>query len=47
MLGDLRDGRGGPNLRVRLVALLVVLGLVVATAPLVVIPLLTALRRLF
>lgn len=39
MLTRLRDPSGGPSLRVRLVSLLVVLGLVLITAPLVVVPL--------
>jgi hypothetical protein len=39
MLGKLQDRRGAPTLRVRLLAALVVLGLVVLTAPLVVLPL--------
>ena len=42
MLRELRDPRGGPNLRVRVLALLVVIDLVVITAPLVVLPLLRA-----
>jgi hypothetical protein len=40
MLGRLQDRRGGPNLRTRALAGLVVLGLVVLTAPLVVLPVL-------
>ncbi|HWH15097.1 MAG TPA: hypothetical protein VNT51_10150 [Miltoncostaeaceae bacterium] len=43
MLSDLRGPDGGPAAGVRLVAVLVVLGLVVLTAPLVVVPLLRAL----
>ena len=39
MLGDLRGPSGGPNLRVKLFALLLVAGLVAATAPLVIFPL--------
>ena len=40
MLRGLRNPEGGPALRVRLVAALVLLGLVVLTAPVVVVPLL-------
>lgn len=39
MLGRLQDRRGEPNLRTRMLAALVVVGMVVLTAPLVVIPL--------
>jgi hypothetical protein len=39
VLSELRGPDGGPRLRVRLLALLVVLGLVALTAPLVVVPL--------
>lgn len=39
VLGDLRGRSGGPNAPVRLLALLVVLGMIVAAAPLVVVPL--------
>ena len=45
VLRDMRDATGGPNLRVRFAALLVVLALVVATAPLVVVPLVHVLAR--
>jgi hypothetical protein len=45
VLGRLQDRRGGPNLRTRVLAGLVVLGLVVLTAPLVVIPLIGWLGR--
>jgi hypothetical protein len=38
VLGTLQDRRGGPNLRTRVLAALVILGLVVITAPLVVLP---------
>lgn len=38
MLRALRNARGGPALRVRLVAALVVVGLVLLTAPVVVVP---------
>jgi hypothetical protein len=38
MLGRLQDRRGEPNLRTRALAGLVVVGLVVLTAPLVVLP---------
>ena len=40
MLGRLQDRRGEPNLRTRALAGLVVLGMVVLTAPLVVLPVL-------
>lgn len=43
VLPALRDPNGGPSMAVRLVALLVVLGLVVLTAPLFVVPVLRAL----
>ena len=43
MLSELRGPDGGPRLRVRLLALAVVVGLVALTAPLVVIPLVQAL----
>ena len=39
MLGRLQDRRGEPRMRVRVLAALVVLGMVVLTAPLVVVPL--------
>jgi hypothetical protein len=38
MLGGLQDRRGHPSVRARLLAALVALGLVVLTAPLVVLP---------
>ena len=38
MLGRLQDRRGEPRTRVRVLAGLVVLGMVVLTAPLVVVP---------
>ena len=38
MLGRLQDRRGGPNLRTRALAALVALGLVILTAPLIVLP---------
>jgi hypothetical protein len=38
MLGRLQDHRGAPALRTRAMAALVILGLVVLTAPLVVVP---------
>lgn len=41
MLGRLQDRRGEPNLRTRALAALVVLGLLVLTAPLVMVPLIT------
>ena len=46
MLRDLRGPSGGPNLRVRLLAVTIVAGLVLLTAPLVVIPILRALADL-
>ena len=47
VLGRLQDRRGEPNLRTRVMAGLVILGLVVLTAPLVVVPLVGWLSRLF
>ena len=38
MLGRLQDRRGEPRLRVRVLAALVILGMVLLTAPLVVVP---------
>jgi hypothetical protein len=38
MLGRLQDRRGAPTLRVRALAGLVVVGMVVLTAPIVVVP---------
>jgi hypothetical protein len=38
VLPELRDHRGAPNGRVRLAALLVVIGAVVGSAPMVVVP---------
>jgi hypothetical protein len=38
VLGRLQDTRGEPNLRVRALALLVIVGLVVLTAPVVMVP---------
>jgi hypothetical protein len=38
MLGRLQDRRGEPNLRVRILASVVIFGLVLLTAPIVVIP---------
>jgi hypothetical protein len=46
VLGRLQDRRGAPNLRTRAMALLVIVGLVVLTAPLVVVPLVGWLSRL-
>jgi hypothetical protein len=40
VLGRLQDTRGEPRLRVRLLAAVIVFGLVVFTAPLIMIPLL-------
>jgi hypothetical protein len=45
VLGQLQDRRGRPNARTRLLAALVIVGLVVLTAPLVVIPLVGWLGR--
>ena len=42
MLSELRGPDGGPRLHVRLLALVVVVGMLVLTAPLVVLPLLEA-----
>ena len=47
MLGRLQDRRGEPNLRTRALAVLVVVGLVVLTAPLVVLPLVRWLGTVF
>lgn len=38
MLGQLQDRRGEPNLRTRVLALLVIVGMVLLTAPLIVLP---------
>jgi hypothetical protein len=46
MLGRLQDRRGAPNLRARALAALVILGMVVLTAPLVVLPLVHLLARI-
>ena len=43
MLGQMRGPSGDPNARIRLLALLVVIGMVVLTAPVVLIPILDAL----
>ena len=43
VLSDLRNPDGGPSLRVRFLALLVVVGLVALTAPLLVVPAVRAL----
>lgn len=47
MLGRLQDRRGEPNVRTRLLAALVILGMVVLAAPLVMLPLLHWLARFF
>ncbi|MBV9487984.1 MAG: hypothetical protein JO246_18260 [Frankiaceae bacterium] len=47
MLGRLQDRRGEPNLRVRLTAALVIVGLVVLTAPIVMIPIINWLSERF
>jgi hypothetical protein len=46
MLGRLQDRRGDPNLRTRLLAVLVIVGMVVLTAPLVMIPIARWIARL-
>jgi hypothetical protein len=46
MLGRLQDRRGDPNLRTRLLAGLVIVGMVVLTAPLVVVPIARWIARL-
>lgn len=46
MLRDLRDPEGGPNLATRVAAVLVVLAMVVVTAPVVALPLVRAAGRL-
>lgn len=38
MLGKLQDRRGEPNLRVRILAGLVIFGMLLLTAPIVVVP---------
>jgi hypothetical protein len=38
MLGKLQDRRGEPNLRVRVMAALVIFGLLLLSAPIVVVP---------
>jgi hypothetical protein len=38
MLGRLQDRRGAPNLRTRALAAMVIVGLLVLTAPLIVLP---------
>jgi hypothetical protein len=45
VLGRLQDRRGVPNLRTRLLAALVIVGLLVLTAPIVVLPLVHWLAR--
>jgi hypothetical protein len=45
MLGRLQDRTGSPNLRTRLLAACVIIGLVVLTAPLAVLPLVHWLAR--
>jgi hypothetical protein len=44
-LGRLQNRRGEPNLRTRALAALVIVGLVVLTAPLIVLPLVHLLAR--
>jgi hypothetical protein len=45
MLSRLRDARGEPSLRTRALAMLVIVGLVVLTAPVVVLPVIRALMH--
>jgi hypothetical protein len=45
-LGRLQDRQGQPNLRTRVLAALVIVGMLVLTAPLVVLPLLHLLARI-
>jgi hypothetical protein len=45
MLGRLQDRTGSPNLRTRVLAACVIIGLVVLTAPLAVLPLVHGLAR--
>ena len=47
MLGRLQDRTGSPNLRTRLLAAAVVVGLIVLTAPLAVLPVVHWLAQLF
>jgi len=47
VLGRLQDSRGEPNLRTRALAALVIVVLLVLTAPLVVLPVVHLLARLF
>jgi hypothetical protein len=47
MLGRLQDTRGEPRLRVRVLAALVILGLVLLTAPLILVPLIDWLANQF
>jgi hypothetical protein len=46
MLGQLQDHRGQPGLRTRAMAALVIVGMIVFTAPIIVIPLVSWLFRL-
>ena len=46
MLGQLQNHRGEPNLRTRVLAALVIVGLLVLTAPLVVLPLVHLLAQI-
>jgi hypothetical protein len=46
MLGQLQDRRGQPGLRTRAMAALVIVGMIVFTAPIIVIPLVGWLFRL-
>lgn len=43
MLGELRDSNGRPNARARLIAAIIVIGMVLLSAPTVLIPMLRAL----
>jgi hypothetical protein len=46
MLGQLQNRRGQPNVRTRVLAALVIVGLLVLTAPLIVLPLVHLLARI-
>jgi hypothetical protein len=46
MLGRLQDRTGAPNMRTRLLAAAVIIGMIVLTAPLAVLPLVHWLARL-
>ena len=46
MLGQLQNRRGEPNLRTRALAALIIVGLLVLTAPLIVLPLVHLLAQI-